>query len=46
MVEEEEDDEPEMGMQESVSMYNAAGGDEMEDDRMENGEEDMHVNGS
>lgn len=45
MVEEEEDDEPEMGMQESVSMYSAAGGDEMEDG-VEKGEEDMHVNGS
>lgn len=44
--EEEEEDEPEMGMQGSVSMYNAAGGEDMEDDGMENGEEDMHVNGS
>lgn len=44
MVEEEEEDEPEMGMQ--GSMYNAASGEEMEDDGMENGEEDMHVNGS
>lgn len=46
MVEEEEDDEAEMGMQEPVSMYGAVGGEEMEEDGMENGEEDMHVTGS
>lgn len=46
MVEEEEEDEPGMGMQESVSMYSAVGGEDMEDDGVENGEEDMHVNGS
>lgn len=44
MVEEEEEDEPEMGMQES--MYSSAGGEDMEEDGMENGEDDMHVNGS
>ncbi|KAL7854442.1 hypothetical protein SRHO_G00166320 [Serrasalmus rhombeus] len=49
MVEEEEE-EMERGMQaESVSMYEAVGGDEMEgddQDGMNNMEEDMHVNGS
>ncbi|XP_036443080.1 U2 small nuclear ribonucleoprotein A' [Colossoma macropomum] len=50
MVEEEEE-EMERGMQpESVSMYEAGGGDEMEggedQDGMNNMEEDMHVNGS
>ncbi|XP_017555041.1 U2 small nuclear ribonucleoprotein A' isoform X2 [Pygocentrus nattereri] len=50
MVEEEEEEEMERGMQaESVSMYEAVGGDEMEgddQDGMNNMEEDMHVNGS
>uniref|UniRef100_A0AAR2IY31 U2A'/phosphoprotein 32 family A C-terminal domain-containing protein n=1 Tax=Pygocentrus nattereri TaxID=42514 RepID=A0AAR2IY31_PYGNA len=48
MVEEEEEEEMERGMQaESVSMYEAVGGDEMEgddQDGMNNMEEDMHVN--
>lgn len=44
MVEEEEEDEPETGMQES--MYSTAGGEDMEDDGVENREEDMLVNGS
>ncbi|KAI4898598.1 hypothetical protein NFI96_012540 [Prochilodus magdalenae] len=54
MVEEEEEEEMEGGMQESGSMYEATGGDEMEggedqgedQDGVNDMEEDMHVNGS